>query len=53
MAQQPFPTSSALQDYLLLEARPGTLTLVPHQRLARQVWHRQRLKALEQGLAAW
>jgi RecB family exonuclease len=53
MANQVFPTSAALQDYLLKEAQPGTLTLVPHRRLARQVWHRQRLQALEQGLAAW
>ncbi|MFZ5450711.1 MAG: PD-(D/E)XK nuclease family protein [Thermodesulfobacteriota bacterium] len=53
MANRLFPTSAALQDYLLKEARPGALTLVPHQRLARQVWRRQRLRHLEQGLAAW
>ncbi|MDD5641965.1 MAG: PD-(D/E)XK nuclease family protein [Syntrophales bacterium] len=53
MAHQIFSTSAALHDYLLQEARPGVLTLVPHQRLARQVWHRQRLRHLEQGLAAW
>jgi exodeoxyribonuclease-5 len=53
MAHRLFPTSAALQDYLLQEARPGALALVPHQRLARQVWRRQRQRALEQGLAAW
>ncbi len=53
MARQIFPNSSALQDFLLKEAHPGTLAIVPHQRLARQVWHRQRQRTLEQGLAAW
>ena len=53
MARQIFSTNSALQDYLLKEAHPGTLVIVPHQRLARQVWHRQRQRCLEQGLAAW
>jgi len=53
MARHHFPASAALQDYLLQEARPGTLVLVPHQRLAQQVWRRQRRCALERGLAAW
>jgi RecB family exonuclease len=53
MSREIFSTNSALQDYLLQETRPGTLTLVPHQRLARQVWHRQRQRSLERGLAAW
>jgi exodeoxyribonuclease-5 len=53
MAHQVFPTSVTLQDFLLKEITPGTLTLVPHQRLARQVWHRQRQRALAQDLAAW
>jgi len=53
MARQIFSTSAVLQDYLLQEAHPHTLTLVPHQRLARQVWRRQRQRGLERGLAAW
>ncbi|RJR44923.1 MAG: hypothetical protein C4567_03865 [Deltaproteobacteria bacterium] len=53
MTRHIFSTGAALQDYLLQEASPGTLTLVPQQRLARQVWHRQRLRSLERGLAAW
>ncbi len=53
MAHQVFATSAALQDFLLQKITPGVLTLVPHQRLARQVWHRQRQRSLEQGLAAW
>jgi RecB family exonuclease len=48
-----FPTGAALQDYLLAEAGPGTLGLIPHQRLAHQVWHRQRLAALAAGRPAW
>jgi hypothetical protein len=48
-----FTTNAALQDYLLEEAGPGTLVVVPHQRLAHQVWHRQRTAALAAGRAAW
>ncbi|MHB8069625.1 MAG: PD-(D/E)XK nuclease family protein [Desulfobaccales bacterium] len=48
-----FSAAAALQDFLLQEAGPGVLTLVPHQRLARQVWRRQRQRCLEQGLSAW
>ncbi|OGP71120.1 MAG: hypothetical protein A2Z73_02975 [Deltaproteobacteria bacterium RBG_13_60_28] len=53
MARHIFSTSAALQDYLLQETPPGALAIVPHQRLARQVWHRQRQRGLERGLAAW
>jgi ATP-dependent helicase/nuclease subunit B len=48
-----FPSGAALQDYLLAHGGPGALGLVPHQRLAHQVWHRQRLAALEAGRPAW
>lgn len=48
-----FPSGAALQDYLLAQAGPGALGIVPHQRLAHQVWHRQRLAALEAGRPAW
>ncbi len=48
-----FSSSAALQDYLLQEAGPGTLTVVSHQRLAHLVWHRQRHAALQAGRAAW
>jgi RecB family exonuclease len=48
-----FPTGAALQDHLLEQAGPGTLTVIPHQRLAHQVWHRQRTAALAAGRAAW
>ena len=47
------PSGAALQDYLLAHAGPGTLGIIPHQRLAHQVWHRQRLGAIETGLSAW
>jgi exodeoxyribonuclease-5 len=53
MAHRSFSTGSKLQDYLLQEKHPQTLTLVPHQRLARQVWRRQRQLSLEKGLGAW
>lgn len=53
MARHIFSTSAALQDYLLQETPPGALVLVPHQRLARQVWHRHRQRCLERSLAAW
>jgi len=48
-----FPSAAALQDYLLAEAGPGTLVLVPQQRLAQQLWQRQRLAQLASGAAAW
>ncbi|MBM4294865.1 MAG: hypothetical protein FJ126_08190 [Deltaproteobacteria bacterium] len=48
-----FPTSLALQDYLLQEAGPGSLAIVPHMRLARQVWDRQRRRELSAGRRVW
>jgi ATP-dependent helicase/nuclease subunit B len=48
-----FSASAALQQYLLDETTPDTLVLVPHRRLARQVWHKQRLANLRQGRTAW
>jgi ATP-dependent helicase/nuclease subunit B len=48
-----FPSGAALQEYLLAQAGPGALTIIPHQRLAHQVWHRQRLAALAAGRSAW
>lgn len=48
-----FASSAALQDYLLEHAGPGTLGVIPHQRLAHQVWHRQRLAAFAAGRPAW
>jgi RecB family exonuclease len=48
-----FSSSAQLQDFLLQEAGPNTLVVVPHQRLARQLWHRQRLQELGRGQAAW
>ena len=54
MAQlKSFSSSAALQQNLLDETEPDTLILVPHRRLARQVWHKQRQANLEQGRAAW
>jgi ATP-dependent helicase/nuclease subunit B len=54
MAQlRTFDSSAALQEFLLREARPDTRIIVPHQRLAHQVWHRQRLANLAQGRTAW
>jgi RecB family exonuclease len=47
-----FSTSEELQDFLLRESS-GCLTVVPHQRLAHQLWHRQRLQELAAGRAAW
>jgi RecB family exonuclease len=47
-----FPTSEELQEIVLREA-PGTLTVVPHQRLAHQLWHRQRAAETAAGRAAW
>ncbi len=48
-----FPTGAALQDYLLAHSGPGVLGLIPHQRLAHQVWHRQRTAALAAACPAW
>ena len=48
-----FGTSAALQDFLLQEAGPGTLVIVPHRRLAQQLWQRQRQAQLQAGRAAW
>ena len=48
-----FSAGAALQDYLLKEADPGALVLIPHQRLAHQIRHRQRLAALAAGRPAW
>jgi RecB family exonuclease len=48
-----FASGAALQDYLLDHAGPGALAIIPHQRLAHQVWHRQRLEALAAGRPAW
>lgn len=53
MSNRSFPTSAALQDFLLEEAGPGSLVVVPHQRLARQVWDRQRRRELAAGRRAW
>ncbi|MFA4902906.1 MAG: PD-(D/E)XK nuclease family protein [Desulfobaccales bacterium] len=52
-SQKTFSSGAALQDYVLAQAGPGTLTVVPHQRLAHQIWHRQRLGALQAHRAAW
>jgi RecB family exonuclease len=48
-----FNTGAALQEYLLEHADPGALTIIPHQRLAHQIWHRQRLAALAADQSAW
>ncbi|MEJ5329840.1 MAG: PD-(D/E)XK nuclease family protein [Desulfobaccales bacterium] len=48
-----FSSCQALQDYLLQHCGAGSLILVPHQRLARQLWHKQRLQALAAGERAW
>ena len=48
-----FPSSAALHRFLLDKTTPGTLVLVPHRRLARQVWHQQRLANLEAGRRGW
>ena len=47
-----FRTSAELQDLLLQEAGPGTLVVAPHQRLAQQLWQRQRRAALAAGRGA-
>ncbi|MFW6113021.1 MAG: PD-(D/E)XK nuclease family protein [Thermodesulfobacteriota bacterium] len=48
-----FSSSAALQQNLLDETEPDTLIVVPHRRLARQVWHKQRLANLKLGRIAW
>ena len=48
-----FGTSAALQDFILREAGPGTLVIVPHQRLAQQLWQRQRQAQMRAGRTAW
>jgi RecB family exonuclease len=53
MINRSFPTSLALQDYLLAEAGPGSLAIVPHMRLAGQMWDRQRRRELAAGRGAW
>jgi RecB family exonuclease len=47
-----FAASAELQDFLLQEG-PGAFIVVPHQRLAHQVWHRQRQRQREAGHTAW
>ena len=49
----PFSSSAALQDFILKEAGPGSLVVAPHQRLAQQLWQRQRQAELQAGRAAW
>ncbi len=48
-----FSSSAALQQYVLQETGPGTRVIVPHQRLARQLWHKQRLAAPAAGIGGW
>lgn len=48
-----FATAAEMHQYILGEAGPGTLILVSHDRLVRQLWHRQRQQMLAQGRAAW
>lgn len=48
-----FSSGQALQESLLQEAGPGTLVLTPHQRLAQQLWQRQRRDELQAGRTAW
>lgn len=48
-----FSSSSEFQEALLQEARHHSMIIVPHQRLARQLWHRQRLQTLAAGKRAW
>jgi ATP-dependent helicase/nuclease subunit B len=51
--QENFSTSASLQKYLLDVAHLHNLVVVPHRRLARQVWHKQRLLSLKHRLGAW
>ncbi|MFP3868467.1 MAG: PD-(D/E)XK nuclease family protein [Desulfobacteraceae bacterium] len=48
-----FATAAAAQQYVMEKATPGTLILVPHDRLARQLWHAERQRNLSRGLAGW
>jgi ATP-dependent helicase/nuclease subunit B len=48
-----FTSGVSLQNYLLQQSNKSNIILVPHRRLARQMWHRQRLASLEHRLAAW
>jgi RecB family exonuclease len=48
-----FHSSAELQKFILDEVALDNLVVVPHRRLARQVWHKQRLRNLKQGLSAW
>ncbi len=52
ISHQFFYTSAELQDFLLTQP-PESLVIVPHMRLAHQVWRRQRLTAQAAGRAAW
>jgi ATP-dependent helicase/nuclease subunit B len=51
--QENFSSSASLQKYLLELGSPRNLVIVPHRRLARQVWHKQRLMSLKHRLGAW
>lgn len=53
IAPRYFSTSAALQDFFLQEVGPGALVVVPHQRLAQQLWQRQRRAERQIGAAAW
>ena len=48
-----FSSAGAMQDFILREAGPGTLVIVPHRRLAQQLWQRQRQFQLQAGRSAW
>lgn len=52
-AHKIFSSGADLQEYVLAQGGPGTLTVVPHQRLAHQIWDRQRGAALQAGQPAW
>ncbi|MBM4286072.1 MAG: hypothetical protein FJ128_12645 [Deltaproteobacteria bacterium] len=46
-------SGAELQDVLLREVSGRALVVVPHQRLARQVWHRRRQAVAAAGGGAW
>ena len=48
-----FSSGAELQGFILEELDSDSLIIVPHRRLGRQVWHKQRLANLKQGRAAW
>ena len=48
-----FSSSVELHRFILQKVGPESLVIVPHRRLARQLWHKQRLASLAQGRAAW